>query len=178
MRNGCGDKPSAAAHSACPMPLRFIASTCMLQNARSAIGPLSVRTLQRLRRGFLGRFGDRFVGRRSRSFRRIFCADPPRSPDGAPTANLPSKDRVSGSGVPRPARFDTRPRRGSTRTDCRRLPRNDKAPSEILQCSRRTREPEMSENKYIRNMCRIRTVTDARLGRQDKAVSPLPELRS
>ncbi|MGY4404060.1 hypothetical protein ACVIYL_004863 [Bradyrhizobium sp. USDA 3315] len=40
-----GGRPSAAANLACPMPLQFIASTCMLQNARSAIGSQFVRTL-------------------------------------------------------------------------------------------------------------------------------------
>jgi len=55
-------------------------------------------------------------------------ADPVRSADGAPTAsNLPSKDRVSGSTAPLPARFDTRPQHGLTRTGCRPLPTNDEA---------------------------------------------------
>jgi hypothetical protein len=40
------------------------------------------------------------------------------------------------------------------------------------QCSRRTREPEMEREQNIRKMCSIRTLTDARLGRQDKAGFP------
>jgi hypothetical protein len=85
------------------------------------------------------------------------CADPPRSPDGAPTAsNLPSKDRVSGSSASRQERFHTKPQHGSTRTGCRPLPRNDEAPSEILHCSR---EAEMEREQNIRKMCRTRTVT-------------------
>jgi hypothetical protein len=51
IRNACGKRSSAAAYSACPLPDLFVASTCMLQNVRSAIGPLSVRTLWRLHRG-------------------------------------------------------------------------------------------------------------------------------
>ncbi len=35
MRSACGERPSAAAYSACPIPLKFIASICMLQNAKS-----------------------------------------------------------------------------------------------------------------------------------------------
>ena len=85
------------------------------------------------------------------------CADPPRSPDGAPTAsNLPSKDRVSGSSAPRPARFDTRPQHGSTRTGCRPLPSYDEAPPVILHCGR---EPEMKREQNIGKMCRTRTLT-------------------
>jgi hypothetical protein len=46
---------------------------CMRQNARSAIGPLSLRTLWRLRRGLFGRFGGRFFRYRSGFFRHNFC---------------------------------------------------------------------------------------------------------
>ena len=72
------------------------------------------------------------------------CAELPRSADGAPTAsNLSSKDRVSGSSAPLPARFDTRPQHARTRMGCRPLPRNDEVPPEILHSSR---EPEWNEN--------------------------------
>jgi hypothetical protein len=81
------------------------------------------------------------------------CADPPRSPDGAPTAsNLPSKDRVSGSSAPRQERFHTRPQHGSTRTGCRPLPRNDEVPSEIL--------PVQQENQRARNGTRTKYQKD------------------
>jgi hypothetical protein len=80
-------------------------------------------------------------------------ADPPRSPDGAPTAsNLPSKERVCGSSAQLPARFDTRPQHGSTRTDCRLLPRNDEVPSEIL--------PVQQENQRARNGTRTKYQKD------------------
>jgi hypothetical protein len=38
-------RPSFVASSACPMPPKFIASICMLQEAQREIGPLSVHTL-------------------------------------------------------------------------------------------------------------------------------------
>src|SRR6476620_2660908 len=95
------------------------------------------------------------------------CADPPRSADGAPTASTsPSKDRVGGNSPPRPERFDTKPQHARTRTGCWPLPRNGEAPSVIL---RATKEPEMGREQNIRKTCRIRTLTHARLGRQDKA---------
>ena len=154
----------AATYSACPIPDLFVAATCMLQNVRSAIGQLSVRTLWRLHRGLAcsNARSSAAVAALSGALSADLphaCADPQRSADNAPSAsNLPSKDRVSGSSVPRPARFDTRPRCGSTRTDCRPLPRNSEAPV-IL---RATKEPLMEREKNIRKTCRTRTVTNAR----------------
>ena len=88
------------------------------------------------------------------------CADPPRSADDAPIASTsPSKDRVGGNSPQRlDARADTRSQHVRTTTGCRPLPRNGEAPSEILQCCRRTREPEMEREQNIRTMCRTRTV--------------------
>src|SRR5204863_8395657 len=71
-------------------------------------------------------------------------------------SNLSSKDRASGSSAPLRARFDTRPQRGSTRTGCWPLPKNDEVPPEILHSSR---EPEMEREHIIEETCRIRTVT-------------------
>jgi hypothetical protein len=123
----------------------------------------------------------RFLGQISLMFWHV-CADRPRSADGAPTAsNWSSKDRVSGSTAPLPARFDTRLQHGSTRTDCWRLPRNGAVPSKILRCNRRTRELEMKREQNIRKTCRARTLTDARRAGSEckiKRDASLPSLRS
>jgi hypothetical protein len=108
----------------------------------------------------LGLFGCAFFGCRSGFFRCDFCKSSARLRRSSALSRWRAhriKLAVERScSAPRPARFDTRPQHGSTRTGCRPLPGNDEAPSEILHCSR---EAEMEREQNIRKMCRTRTVT-------------------
>lgn len=161
-----GDKPSAAAYSHVPSRSRSsLRHACpRTPEEQSDHRPCAHRSdrwrsCTRLQLSLLALFFGRFPGVNSaevlHAYAALLC-----SAGGAPTASsLSSKDRVSGSSAPRPARFDTRPQHGSTRTGCRPLPRNDEVPPEIIHSSR---EPEMQREQNIRRMCRTRTVTMAR----------------
>ena len=147
----CDRESSAAACSACPIPLQFIASRCLPENAevQTDCCPCARRSDART-----PPFGAStvFASAAASTLWDKFCKCSPRlrrslcSADDAPNApNLLSKDRIAKAGL----RFQRASVQAAAMFDQNGGPRTARCHPQILQCSGRAKRPRMECERIV-----------------------------